>query len=331
MLKISAGGGVGFRLESGGLDFLLDPQRASGPFVLSHAHTDHLPSAVRSPAIASRETIAFAKARTGLAIQSAQVPAQVSLHDAGHMIGSRMAEIRTDSGTVLYTGDFNTRDRLFLSGAKHVKCDVLILDTTYASSSYAFPRMADLTREVRDFVSDSGGRAIFYGYSYGKAQILTRLASDLGLPVLAQAEVYGANVLASSFGHDLGKFSLFGGDGTGRILASKDPAIVVAPGSASHTLLAQKLERAGFASAVFTGWVASGGRRASGPHHVKGEGAFCLSDHSDFQGLLDFVRGCDPREVIIAHAKPESDLPAALKSIGFPSHVCVRGKTFTFV
>lgn len=328
-VRISNGNGGGFLLEDfvgdGKFSLQLDPARASGLFATSHAHSDHLPRAVAPAAgcIASEETIAFARERGGLHLRAAASP-RVTLLNAGHMVGSSMVSVETSAGKLLYTGDFSTRDRLFLKGAEPEKTDILILDGTFAEPEFIFPDLREIISQTRDFLEESDGRAILYGYSYGKAQILTRLANDLGYPVLAQAEVFRANSLARQFGHAVGDCALFGSEAGNRLMHDKSaPGVIIAPQTAAQTLFGARLARAGFSSAFFTGWAVEGWTGGA-------DRAIPLSDHADFRELLSFVKACEPREVIVAHSKRDSALPAALAAIGFPARAASRGFSAEF-
>ena len=52
-------------------------------------------------------------------------------HNSGHVLGSCMIEAATPEGTILYTGDFNTRKTYTMKPAETVPCDVLIIEATF--------------------------------------------------------------------------------------------------------------------------------------------------------------------------------------------------------
>ncbi|MCK7502872.1 MAG: hypothetical protein MZV70_01400 [Desulfobacterales bacterium] len=52
-------------------------------------------------------------------------------HSAGHVPGATMYELRGQK-TTLFTGDLNTENTSLVYGAHPVKCDNLIIESTYA-------------------------------------------------------------------------------------------------------------------------------------------------------------------------------------------------------
>ncbi|MFH0961582.1 MAG: MBL fold metallo-hydrolase RNA specificity domain-containing protein [archaeon] len=313
MAEISSNPGGGFLIRESDFSILLDGKTASGLSFVSHAHTDHLPGKLLPDAlgIASKETRAFARERWGLELPESPRINRVKLSDAGHMVGSKMISVETKAGKVLYTGDFSTRDRFFLKGARPEECKVLIVDATFGKPEFSFPRLDSVIDSAKEFLEASGSRAIFYGYSYGKAQLLTRIASELSIPVIAQAEVFAANRISEKFNHPVGASLLFGTKQADKLIHSKDPVIVVAPLTVKNTPFSARLEKSGFRSAVFTGW-------AAGARFFRGySSAIPLSDHADFQEILDFVSGCNPEKVVVAHTKKDAPILSALRVLGF--------------
>ena len=64
------------------------------------------------------------------------------LLNAGHIAGSNMFLVRGEKA-VLYTGDMSTRDRFGMEGARPIKTDVLIIESTYGDPSYRFDSDSD--------------------------------------------------------------------------------------------------------------------------------------------------------------------------------------------
>ncbi len=328
MARISAISGGGFLLEDGAFSLELDPKSPRGDFVTTHAHTDHLPRKISSDsrAIASTETIDFARERYGISLPNGLSLENVSLSDAGHMVGSKMVSIGTSKGKVLYTGDFSTIDRFFLKGAKPEKCNVLIVDSTFALPEFSFPKIEEIIESSRAFLESSKSkRAVFYGYSYGKAQVLTRLAKELGIVPVVQANVYSANKISERHGAEIGNSLLFGTKEADKQVYSGEPSIVIAPLTAKSTIFSKKLESLGFRSAVFTGWAKSRGRFLSGY-----DSAIPLSDHAGFSEILSFVEKCSPEKVVVAHAKKGSPIVSALQVLGFETNLAEKGFSLEF-
>ncbi len=115
----------------------------------------------------------------------------VELFNAGHILGSAM--VRLD-GKVLYTGDFNVRGSRLLEGAKPVKAEVLIMESTYAGREDFIPPLRESIRELMGIVKETlqrGGVAIIPSFAVGRAQeVLLALESYMRSGALPRAPIY---------------------------------------------------------------------------------------------------------------------------------------------
>lgn len=293
-----------------GFEMRLDPRRGEGLFFVSHAHSDHKPSSIRDNGriICSDETFEMLSI-LGLKTERAQ-PENVKLLDAGHIVGSRMALIEVDGKTVLFTGDFNSRKRYFLDGAKPAKCDILIMESTYSSSACRFPQIDELESSVKTWL-DSVERAVLVGYNLGKAQILTAMANELGYVPACQSSVFATNRLVEKLGHKIGFYEKYSPD------SENLQKVVIATPDLSDPdisrLLLEKRSNNNNGVADFTGWSTIKKKSRYG-----GQMSFPLSDHSGFDDLLGFVRGCSPEKIFLVHGKgADSALQKELKKEGF--------------
>lgn len=153
-LAIRPGNGV--EATVGDVACRFDPRRitAEGLNCISHAHSDHLPRGFEGDsAIASRITLRCASERVGRKLKEDSSP-HVKMLEAGHIRGSRMFLL--DGGTkVLYTGDMCPEDRFGMRGARPVKSDVLIIESTYGSRGWDFPPREEIGAVIKDWVEDS--------------------------------------------------------------------------------------------------------------------------------------------------------------------------------
>jgi len=316
-ISIIKGGGIHVKHKDD--EFLLDPAVGRKTFFTSHAHMDHLPRRIEpgSRMISSQDTLNVFKQRvthpssiTTDRVEHSEACEGIKLHDAGHMIGSCMAEIDTEScsagGTILYTGDFNPHDRLFMKGASPLKCDTLIIESTFAGRECEFPKQDEIIRKVSDWLSGSGRNAILFGYPYGKAQILTALANHLGFIPICHGSVYAANRMLRNDSHGACLDCIpYGGNDSTSIMEDEDAkSVIIAPTSLAKSAFTKKLkDEFGSETAVFTGWAHK--PRCSSFFGV--DEAFPLSDHADGPSIREFVRGCDPERIITVHEGENDD------------------------
>src|SRR5579872_778631 len=150
--KISVSHRGGIMVRTGNYSLALDPRRAikSDYSFVSHAHIDHVHTPDgKSRLLASKETVELAKVR-GYNLKGAiDELSGIDFVDAGHILGSRAILIED---SVFYTGDFSTRDRGFLKGSPGVKCDTMIMETTYGSPKYTFTETDQIVSRVSSVI-----------------------------------------------------------------------------------------------------------------------------------------------------------------------------------
>jgi putative mRNA 3-end processing factor len=104
---------------------------------------------------------------------------EVRVHSAGHIPGAAMYEVVGDK-SVLFTGDIHTIPTGLVLGAKAVKCDVLVLESTYAGRDHENRQKVEhsFLKKVEEIVN-RGGKAIVPSFAVGRTQeILLSLAKN---------------------------------------------------------------------------------------------------------------------------------------------------------
>ncbi len=285
--SIGSSNGISIETEEG--TFRLDPSRTvKGEFnVISHAHSDHLPrGGNETEVIASRETLRLASMRTKKSYTGTE-HRSVRLLEAGHVPGSRMVLVRSER-TYLYTGDFCTRKKVYLSNAKPAKTDVLFIESTYGIPDYRFPDPVELAGVIRDWTADTlsrGINVIFTAYPLGKAQELQVILK--GMPLYADESVMRHNEVAMEGSAP---------DAMPLSALEKGPAVVVSSGRLVIASLPSSVRRNAL-TATASGWCLKGGFGG----RMGYDEAFPLSDHCDYDDLMEFVRKCDPSTVYTVH------------------------------
>ena len=96
----------------------------------------------------------------------------ISLHDAGHIVGSAITRIENRSGRrLVYTGDFKLSRQALHNGADVVESDILITESTYAVKEH--PDRENLIKLFADNVKeivDDGGIALIPVFAVGRSQ-----------------------------------------------------------------------------------------------------------------------------------------------------------------
>ncbi|WP_162137716.1 MBL fold metallo-hydrolase RNA specificity domain-containing protein [Methanomassiliicoccus luminyensis] len=301
-LEIRLGNGVEVLGEE---EFYFDAETigTSGTFCISHAHSDHLPKRVEGrEVVCSDVTLKCIEGRTKHPLNKIDHPG-VAMFDAGHMAGSRMFQAEQCGKRVLYTGDLCTRDRFGCAGAKPVKTDVLIIESTYGRPGYVFPPSEEMGRVMHDWAEDTisqGHSAAMFAYPFGKSQDLIKILDDMD--PLTDQSVYNATSAISSE-RDPYNFRLYSEE------LANDPFVVVCTPWFRKSSQADCWRRNGMRTAAVSGWALDRGYR----YKMRVDEAFPFSDHADFEELLAFTKACEP-SVVLTHHGFDADLAREIES-----------------
>jgi len=269
---------------------------------VSHAHADHIGAhdnvmltaatslfmRTRLPGKRHEQILNFSERTT---FQFERETFHLTALPAGHILGSAMAFIEWRDETLLYTGDFKLRPSLAAEKPEVCRADLLIMETTFGLPRYQFPPeetvRADIVKFCRETLA-AGTTPVLYGYSLGKSQEILRSLAGASLPVMLQRDVRKMTKLYEKLGMSFPAHEAFDPD-TAR------GKVIIAPPNSLKTL--QKVALAPMRSAAITGWAMdSSCRYRSGT-----DAAFPLSDHADYDGLLELVKLVQPKKVFTIH------------------------------
>ncbi|MGI0087309.1 MAG: MBL fold metallo-hydrolase RNA specificity domain-containing protein [Nitrosotalea sp.] len=280
-----------------GAKIYLDPKKGTdnGITFVSHAHIDHLHRQSGGLVLASQQTSEIARLR-GYSIENyIEEYEDFSLIDAGHILGAR--GLLFGDG-IFYTGDISTRNRAFMKGASVPKCKVLITECTFGMPEYVFPQVEDTVKRVNEIISDlysRGKPVILLGYELGKAQILSYLFSHWA-PYYHDS-VKKVNDLYRMFGIDLPD-SMGHSPAESAGLLDKKPWLMIAPNmSGKNSFVRHMKSRYDAITIGFSGWAQSP-RFAFARQH---DYSIPLSDHCDYNELVQLVKQCNPEKIYTVH------------------------------
>lgn len=291
----------------------LDARSAPGTVFVSHAHSDHCSSAPRI--ICTRETAALharrKRAREAITLDFHQPftcgEATLELLPAGHTLGSAMALIRSDQGTLVYTGDYKLRDNPFSPPALIPKCDVLVMECTFGSPLYRFPLNEELLAKLFTFLDETlamGRTPVVLAYALGKGQEALYHLTRRGYDVLVKEPTAGLCDLHVELGYG------FPGPGTwGRFAPELLPGRVVLATPGWKKDPAAGIPRA--RSVQLTGWACNPRARYMYGHC---DLALPISDHADFDDLVRTAVESGASTIYTVHGSPV--FAAHLRSMG---------------
>ncbi|MFB6145722.1 MAG: MBL fold metallo-hydrolase RNA specificity domain-containing protein [Candidatus Nanohaloarchaea archaeon] len=285
-----------------------DSRNALGDInVVSHAHSDHVLKKDAENVVCSDLTAEIASKRFDIDIMHSDTHESVELIPSGHILGSSAALI---DNSVLYTGDVSMRDSAYLEGFKPVKAEELIVETTYGIPAYRFPDQKEIEKSIMDWVNDNQGPLFLYGYSLGKAQKIQHLVQKAtDRPIVAHGSVKKMNdVIESSTDLEFRAKAY----SENRDVLEKDGIFIGPPGSFKADYMQKLVERTGGRTAGFSGWAVH-----SSMGWGKYDRSFPLSDHCDFDDLVELVKQVDPEKVYTNHGFDEAFASHLSRELGY--------------
>ncbi len=287
-------------------DFHIDPWQPVERAVITHAHADHsrmghqayLAHTLSEGVMRARlGDIRFQGLAYGNSIRIGS--ANVSLHPAGHVLGSAQVRVDVAGQTWVVSGDY------FVSGVadtnrtcqafEPVRCDCFITESTFGLPIYRWQRQDETMADVNAWWhknASEGRNSLLMGYSFGKAQrLLAGVDAGLG-PIFVHAAVHRITTAYRDAGVVLPATVALEGAWTKRDVQR---ALVIAPPAVQGSAWAKRL---GDASDAF----ASGWMRLRGARRRRGvDRGFVLSDHADWPGLMAAIGATGASRVIVTH------------------------------
>lgn len=285
-------------------DFYIDPWRPVERAVITHAHGDHaragharyLAAAAAEHVLRARlgdiplQTLAY-----GETVDLAGV--RVSLHPAGHVLGSSQVRIEQRGRVWVASGDYKVESDPTCAPFEALRCDTFISESTFGLPIYRWPSGAHVLGEINRWWAGNAAAArtsVLFCYAFGKAQrILAGVDASIG-PLLVHGAVEPLNRAYRASGVALPPTRLVSE------VADKGElrrALVLAPPSAQGT---PWLKRFGdYSDAFASGWMQLRGTR----RRRALDRGFVLSDHADWPGLLSAIGATGATRVIVTHGQ----------------------------
>ncbi len=211
---------------------------------------------------------------------------RITFFKADHILGAAQVLVEDFEGErIVYTGDFRVDDTPVLDA------DTLVIEATYGGPSCKRPS----TRNVKDLLVSlvekelQHGAVYVFGY-HGKLQEVMQILHRAGVkaPFVVPEKVFHVSKVCEKHGMRLGRL----------MLAREDEAKELMEADSSYMAFYHMASRSKIGLERFRVYVS--GWQFSSPCREVGEKEYvvALSDHSDFDGLIEYVRCSKPSLVI---------------------------------
>lgn len=283
-------------------DFFIDPWRPVPQAVVTHAHSDHLTHGCGRYLVSERG-LGVARERLGTWQDRAEgIPfgetrtingVRVSLHPAGHILGSAQVRVELDGEVWVASGDYKTDPDPTCDAWEPVRCHTFITESTFGLPIYRWPTSDAVFAEINAWWRDNlaaGRTSLLFGYGLGKAQ---RLLAGLD-PSIGQILLHGAVERMTQLYRQAG-VTLPPTEYVSAARSITGGAMVIAPPGAEGSPWARKF---GAQSTAFaSGWMLVRGAR----RRRSVDRGFTLSDHVDWPQLLAAIDATGAERVLATH------------------------------
>lgn len=290
----------GLYCSAGG--FYIDPWKPVQRAVITHAHSDHARSGsdhylchtLTKPILQLRlgnnnyQTVEWNEPVTINAVQ-------LSLHPAGHIIGSSQVRVSYKDEVWVVSGDYKTVDDGISGVFEPVRCNTFITESTFGLPIYKWESQETIFSNIQDWVLQNQAEektSVLIAYSLGKAQRILQPLADTGLPLYAHGAVYNVHEILQQNGWKLPAVKRVE---PGMPKETFKNSIVIAPPSADGTPWMKRFYP--YSVGVCSGWMQVRGNA----RRRNADAGFALSDHADWQGLLSAVKATGAEKVFVTH------------------------------
>jgi len=284
-------------------DLYIDPWMPVDKAIITHAHADHARFGSRHY-LCHQDSVSLLKLRLGennhiQALSYGQTltinGVKISLHPAGHIIGSAQVRLSYKGEIWVVSGDYKLEDDGIATPFESVKCHHFVTESTFGLPIYNFPPISESSDDILQWIEGNRQKqlnSLMVGYALGKAQRLIAIAAQTELPLYAHGAVANIQTRLIADGHKLPPVNY-----ASPVLMKeqKAPYIVIMPPSALGTSWVKKF--APYEIAYCSGWMQlRGARRRRNLNR-----GFILSDHADWNQLNTAVTATGAENVYVTH------------------------------
>jgi putative mRNA 3-end processing factor len=288
-------------------DFYIDPWRPVPRAIITHAHSDHARFG-SEVYVCHRDTAPILRKRLGdVTIETVTYGeiltrngVELSLHPAGHVLGSAQVRVALNGETWVASGDYKLEGDGVSPAFEPLRCHAFITESTFGLPIYRWRPQGDVFAMIdlwRRENMAAGRASILFAYALGKAQrVLANVDPALG-PIVCHGAVEAINALYREAGIVLPPTRLVTEINNKRDFAQ---ALILAPPSAAAS---PWLKRFGdYSDALASGWMqVRGNRRRRGLDR-----GFALSDHADWPGLIGTIEATGAERILVTHGYMEA-------------------------
>ena len=283
--------------------FHIDPWRPVESAIITHAHSDHARAGSRQY-LCARPGAEILAARLGPTASIQSLPfgetidhqgVRISLHPAGHILGSAQVRIEYRGEVWVVSGDYKTESDGLNEPFAPVRCHTFVTESTFGLPIYRWQPQQEIFDDLNGWWrqnQERGRTTVLFCYALGKAQ---RLLSGLD-PSQGPIFIHGAvDRFMDAYKRQGARLPPTAHAVAAAIRSAAGRGIVIAPTSADNSPWLSKLGDT--ATAFASGWMQIRGAR----RRRALDRGFVLSDHADWNGLHATIKATGASTIWVTH------------------------------
>jgi len=298
-------------------DFYIDPAKPVQTAVVTHAHGDHLREGsarmlMAAPGLGvARKRLKDARNVVPLeyGVPMRLGPVTVSLHPAGHILGSSQVRLEHDGEAWVVSGDYKRQSDPTCAPFEPLECDVFVSETTFGQPHFVWPDTAAVVGNIVRWWHINRERdknSVLFCYALGKAQrVLAEMLQHTREPVHVHGEIGTLVEVYRSAGIDMVPTLPV----TASSAAELRGALIMATPTMSRSSWLRRLGSG--ARAFCSGWMLLEGESRRRGYDL----GFVVSDHADWPALVRTCQESRARRILLMHGRTDR-LAAHLMELG---------------
>lgn len=299
-------------------DLYIDPWKPVDRAIITHAHADHARMGNRSY-LTHKDTVPMLKHNLGhyLDCQALEYGetiyengVKISLHPAGHIVGSAQVRLEYKGEVWVVSGDFKLTSDNISVPFEPLKCDVFVMDSTFGLPVFQWKAQEEVFGEINKWWArnkSEGKQSILIGYTLGKTQrLIYHLDKNIG-DIYAHGTIEKVNGILRRQDVPIPNIHSLNQSGT----LPNDGSLILGMPNILHSTSLQKLQP--YSVAIASGWMSLRGMRKA-----KGiDTGFILSDHADWGQLQRAVKESGAQKIFLTSSGYSSSFGRWLKDNGY--------------
>jgi putative mRNA 3-end processing factor len=220
---------------------------------------------------------------------------KLSLHPAGHIIGSSQVRVEYQGTVWVVSGDYKTENDGISGEIEIVSCDVFITESTFGLPIYKWKSQQEIFYDLQNWIlgnRENGNNSVLIAYSLGKAQRILKAIEKIAPDIYVHGAIWNVHQALVNAGMSLPEVKRITPE-MNRNNFNTD--IIVAPPSADQSPWMNRFSP--YAVGICSGWMQVRGNA----RRRNADAGFALSDHADWNGLISVIHACGAKKVFVTH------------------------------